>query len=75
MTALTTSAVGTPGKLPAVRIWIVAISTVIMKNRRLEVAPHMTGYALNFEMLLDERITGLRVIECLGELGLLPRQR
>jgi hypothetical protein len=46
-----------------------------MKNRRLEVAPHMTGYALNFEMLLDERITGLRVIECLGELGLLPRQR
>jgi hypothetical protein len=63
MTALAPSAIGPVQKLAAVRVWLVAIRTLVVGEWHLEIRTSVAGQAGNLKVLAQERIVCLRVIE------------
>ena len=72
MAALALAAVGTLQELAAVGIGFVTIRAQGVGNRRFEVAAFVTGEALDFKVLAEERKVRFGVIECRCERGSFP---
>jgi len=65
--------VGTLCKLALVRIGFVAIGAGVMRNWSFEIAALMAAGTGNVDVFPKQGKVGLRVIECCGEAGFLPR--
>lgn len=71
---LATPTVGALQELSAMRIGIVAIRAIGKGYGRLEVGIPMASHTRHFDVFAQQREFRLRVIECRGECGLLPRR-
>ncbi len=71
--ALALAAVLTLGKLPVVRIGLVAVGAEVMRYGRLEISGSMAAVTVQVEVLSEQRVMRCRVIKLGRETRLLPR--
>lgn len=71
---LASAAVGALQELPLMRIGLVAIRAIDVRNRDFEIGALVAGHTRHFNVLAQQRELGLRVIEGRGEGRFLPRE-
>jgi len=71
---LAAAAIGTLQKLASMRIGLVAVGTCLVGYRRLEVSAGVASHARHIDVLSKQRKLRLRMVECRGEAGFLPRR-
>lgn len=73
MAGFAPAAVRAPGELAVVRIGLVAVRAVLVRNRTLEVHAGMTALAGHIQVLAEQREAGPGVVKARYEGALLPR--
>jgi hypothetical protein len=64
--------IGAMRKLSRMRIGFVTVGACLMRDRSFEVATLVAALAIHLEVFAEKRKAGLRMVECGGEVRLLP---